>query len=75
MSSTTLASGVIGNFTFFLALGQPRCEQARYHFGGMLDGWQGSVRAFGVREDVRILLTLWYVAIHLDAGGLSLVAI
>ena len=77
VSSTTVASGAIDNFSFFLPLGQPRCEQsgqAWYHVGGMLDGWQGSVRACGVREDVRILLALWYVAIHLDAGCLSLMA-
>ena len=54
VSSTTVASGAIDNFSFFLPLGRPRCEESRqawYHLKGTLDGWQGSVDACGVRED------------------------
>ena len=35
VSSTTVAAGAIDNFSFFLPLGRPRCEQSRqawYHF-------------------------------------------
>ena len=64
VSSTTVAAGAIDNFSFFLPLGRPRCEQSRqawYHSQDILDGWQGSVHACRVREDDRIMLVLWYV--------------
>ena len=77
VSSTTVAAGAIDNSSFFLPLGRPRCEQSRqawYHLKDMLDGWQGSGDVCGVRGDVRILLVLWCVEIHMDETWLSLMA-
>ena len=77
VSSTTVAAGVINNSLFFLPLGRPRCEQSRqawYHLKDMLDGWQGSGDVCGVRGDVRILLVLWRVEIHMDETWLPLMA-
>ena len=30
----------------------------------MLDGWQGSINAYCVRDVVRVLLVLWYFGVH-----------
>ena len=41
-----------------------------HHFKGILDGWQGGINACCVRDDVKVLLVLWYVEVHMD-GNLS----
>ena len=77
ISSTIVAFGAEEDFSFFLPMGRPRCGQSKQawsHFEGKLDGWQGSVNACGVREDIRILTVLWYAEVHADESCLSLMA-
>ena len=35
-------------------------------FKGILDGWQSSINTCSVCDDVRVLLVVWYVEVHLD---------
>ena len=37
-------------------------------FKDVLDGWQGSIDAFFVRDDVKVLLVLMYIEFHMDGN-------
>ena len=40
------------------------CKRLGTFLKGMLDGWQGSINACCVRDDVGVLLVLRYVEVH-----------
>ena len=66
LSLANLSRWCHGGLLEHLILRSTKVRGAWHHLQGILDGWQGGINLCSVCDDVRVLLVLWDVEVHMD---------